>query len=66
MSVEYEMLSNDGFVMEVKFIDSKLDPALKEKVFDYMKNEKMLLEYLKQVLPNAKTRKIIIKNTTSE
>jgi hypothetical protein len=66
MSVEYEMPSNDGFVMEVKFIDCKLDPALKEKVFDYMKNEKMLLEYLKQVLPNAKIRKIIIKNTTSE
>ena len=65
MSIEYEMPNNDDFVMEVKFIDCILDPGLKDKIFDHMKNENMLLEYLKDVLPNVKIRKII-KNAPSE
>jgi hypothetical protein len=59
MSVEYEMLSNEKFVMQVNLIDCNLDPAHKDEIFDYMKNEEMLLKYLKKVLPNARVKKII-------
>ena len=59
MSVEYEMLRNEKFVMQVNLIDCNLDPAHKDEIFDFMKNEEMLLEYLKKVLPKAKVRKII-------
>lgn len=53
------MLSNEKFVMQVNLIDCNLNPAYKDEIFDYMKNEEMLLEYLGKVLPNAKVRKII-------
>lgn len=58
MRVEYEMPGNDNFVMEVNLIDCNVDPALRDKIFDYMKNEKMLLDYLKKVLPNVKITKL--------
>ena len=59
MSVEYEMTSKDGFIMQVNFMDCNLDPAVSEGIFDYMKNEKTLIEYLRKVLPKAKVKKII-------
>ena len=59
MIVEYEMPSAGSFFMGVNLIDCDLNPVLRDKIFDHMKNEKMLLEYLKKVLPNAKIRKII-------
>lgn len=58
MRVEYEMPSNGNFVMEVNLIDCNLDPVLRDNIFDHMKNEKMLLGYLKKILPNAKVKKI--------
>jgi hypothetical protein len=65
MSVEYEMTNKDSFVMQVNFIDCNLDPTVSEEVFDYMKDEKTLLEYLRKVLPKAKVKKII-KNLPNE
>jgi hypothetical protein len=59
MSVEYEMPSNGSFIMEVNLIDCNLDPALRDGIFDRMKDEKNLLDYLKKVMPNIKVRKII-------
>jgi hypothetical protein len=65
MSVEYEMPSNGSFIMEVNLIDCNLDPALRDGIFDHMKDEKNLLDYLKRVMPNIKVRKII-KNAPRE
>ena len=59
MIIEYEIPSNGNFVMQVNLIDCNLTPVLRDKIFDYMKNEKMLVEYLKRILPNAKLRKIL-------
>lgn len=61
MRVEYEMPSNGSFVMEVHLIDCNLDSVIRDKIFDHMKNEKMLIDFLKNVLPNAKVMKIIRK-----
>ncbi len=59
MIVEYEMPRDGSFVMGVNLIDCDLNPVQRDKIFEYMKNEKMLLEYLRNVLPNAKIKKII-------
>jgi hypothetical protein len=47
--------------MEVNLLDCNLEPAQRDKIFDYMKDEMMLLDYLKKILPNAKIQKIIRK-----
>jgi hypothetical protein len=61
VSVEYEVPSNDSFVMEVNLIDCNPEPELRDKIFEHMKSEKMLLDYLKRILPNAKIRKVVRK-----
>jgi hypothetical protein len=45
--------------MEVNLIDCNLEPEQRDKIFEHMKNEKMLLDYLKKILPNAKIRKVV-------
>jgi len=59
VSIEYEVPSNGRFVMEVNLIDCNLEPEQRDKIFEHMKNEKMLLDYLKKILPNAKIRKVV-------
>ena len=59
MRIEYEIPSNGNFVMQVNLIDCNLTSVLRDKIFDYMKNEKILLDYFKKVLPNAKVVKIV-------
>jgi hypothetical protein len=59
MSIEYEIPSNGNFVMEVKLIDCNLKMEQREKIFDHMKSETMLLDYLRKASPNAKIRKIV-------
>jgi hypothetical protein len=59
------MPSNGSFIMEVNLIDCNLDPVLRDGIFDHMKDEKNLLDYLKRVMPNIKVRKII-KNAPRE
>jgi hypothetical protein len=61
VSVEYEVPSDGGFVMEVNLIDCNLEPELRDKIFEYMKSEKVLLDYLKKILPSAKIQKVVRK-----
>jgi hypothetical protein len=61
MSIQYEVPSNGSFVMEVNLLDCNLEQGQRDKIFNYMKDEMMLLDYLKKILPNAKIQKVIRK-----